>query len=269
MTFLAGRSHPTRRRGAAVVAVVVCLFLGTAATCEPSPWVHVYTDTFDGTTLDQRWSRYTGSPSSDPYTQWDASRVFVQGGSMVLEGKPRAGRPGYWNVGAVSNWRTTQTYGRWTIRYRAPKSSILSYHFLLWPQASHWPPEVDIAEGFDRTRQRIQGFSHYLDANGQRQRVANEVRGDFSTWNTLVLTWTPGSITWALNGTVWATTTGDAVPDEPMWLGLQAETQTCNRSTTNCAADHAGASTRIEIDQVTVESYQPHATNGLVADSDR
>jgi beta-glucanase (GH16 family) len=254
---------PTRKLAGTTCAIVlVSLLLVGATGCDGVWFTLVYADEFDGPTLDPRWSPYSGAPSSDPFTRWDPSLVSVRDGALVLEGRPRSGKPGYWDMGGVSNWRNAQTYGRWLIRYRAPASSVLSYHFLLWPQAEVWPPEIDIAEGFDRGRSRILGFTHWVDSTGSRRRESGVVNADFTEWNTLELTWRPGEIRWRLNKATWMVVTGDAVPDEPMWLALQAETQACDRSTVDCTQELEPGVPRIEIDRVVVSSYDETSLAG-------
>ena len=215
----------------------------------------MYVEEFDGAQLDRRWSVYTGAPSSDPWTRWDPARVSVASGALVLGAQPRPGGSEHWTTGGVSNWRNTQTFGRWTIRYRATTSSVQSYHFLLWPKADTWPPEVDIAESWDVNRRRIDGFVHWRDASGARQRASAWTSGEFTGWNTVSVEWTPTALTYTLNGRQWARFTGAAVPHEPMWLALQTETQICDRATRDCSRDRSTPMPRVEIDRVVVESY--------------
>ncbi len=221
-----------------------------------SPWVRTTTESFSGTTLPKGWSAYSGQPSSDPWTRWHPDRARVANGALVLDGVPQAGDRRYWHTGGVSYW-PAQTYGQWKIRFRSPVSSILSYHLLLWPAAEKWPPEIDIAESWDRSRRKIEAFLHYAKSDGNRGRVDAAVHGDFTKWNEIGVIWRPGRLQYTLNGKVWATFTGAAVPREPMFLALQTETQMCNRSTSDCTSDSLSSRPRIEIDRVTVDAYRP------------
>lgn len=221
----------------------------------PGRWTLNYDETFDASSLGTRWSRYGGQPSSDPFTRWDPARVAVRDGALVLTAEPIGGRPGYWTTGGVSNWRDAQTYGRWTVRFRATRSGIQSFHFLLWPASKRWPPELDLAESWDPERKRLDGFVHWRAADGSRRQQAARVIADLTAWNTVTLTWTPTEVSLQLNGRRWASFTGSAIPHEPMWLALQTETQVCDRTRSSCTSDPYGPP-RVDIDRVTVEHYR-------------
>lgn len=188
-------------------------------------WSTVFFDDFDRSSLGADWSAYTGRPSSDPRTWWDPTMVWLSNGSLVLAGAPSTGHTNLWRTGAVSNWKTTQTYGKWEARFRTHASQVLSYHFLLWPQAESWPPEIDITEGYSRERTNSQSFLHWIDESGVRQQTTFSVNGNFSEWNTVAVEWTPDMVRFSLNGQAYGEATGLAVPHEPMFLALQTETR--------------------------------------------
>lgn len=52
------------------------------------PWTVVHIDEFSQSTLDPRWSPYTGSPSSDPHTTGTEERVRMAAGALVLDAIP-------------------------------------------------------------------------------------------------------------------------------------------------------------------------------------
>ncbi|GGM25139.1 MULTISPECIES: glycoside hydrolase family 16 protein [Micromonospora] len=249
------------RIGAAATAAVVGLTLlygpdpsraALPADCGRvgGDWPVVFADDFDGPALGPNWSVYTGQPSSDPRTRWHRDQVAVRDGALVLSGRPRLDEPGRWHTGGVSNWRQARTYGRWDIRFRAPASPVLSYHFLLWPSSERWPPEIDIAEGFTATRQRAEAFVHWRDPqDGGRRKTQFTAVADYTRWHTVSVLWTPEVVCWSLDGTPFGAVTGDAVPHEPMWLALQTETQVGGTAT---EGDH-----RVEIDQVRISAPSP------------
>ncbi|KUF06071.1 glycoside hydrolase family 16 protein [Leucobacter sp. G161] len=188
-------------------------------------WSTVFFDDFDRNSLGADWSAYTGRPSSDPRTWWDPTMVWLSNGSLVLAGAPSTGHTNLWRTGAVSNWKAAQTYGKWEVRLRTHASQVLSYHFLLWPQAESWPPEIDIAEGYSRERTNSQSFLHWVDESGTRRQTSFSVNGNFSEWNTVAVEWTPNAVRFFLNGQAYGEATGLAVPHEPMFLALQTETR--------------------------------------------
>lgn len=188
----------------------------------------IFSDDFDRTELGDDWGTYSGKPGGDDHSWWDARHVELRDGRLVLAGYQRDGR---WTTGGVSNWPVTQTYGRWEIRFRADSSDEITYHFLLWPQRDAWPPEIDFMENFGGTRQSGSAFVHYLDDGQGAAKTERTLDGvDFTQWHTVGVDWTQGRIDFLLDGEVWDSVHGDVVPDEPMWLGLQAQSGGCERS---------------------------------------
>jgi len=189
-------------------------------------WRQIYADDFTGSSLGPDWGTYSGQPGGDPYSHWDPTHVQVKNGMLVLAGYRDNGR---WVTGGVSNWPVTQTYGRWEVRFRADRSDEITYHFLLWPQADHWPPEIDFLEDLSGDRTAAAAFVHWTK-DGHEQKTQRNVEADFSTWHTAGVIWEPGKVSYLLDGRVWASVTGSQVPDEPMWLGLQQEAGGCQRN---------------------------------------
>lgn len=227
-----------------------------AAAVPAGVWSPRFVDEFDGTALDGRWSVYTGQPSSDRWTRWAADQVAIRHGALALSATPRPDAGGYWTSGGVSNWRDAQTYGRWAIRFRATPSAVQSLHFLLWPSANTWPPEVDIAESWSADRSKVDGFVHFTGTSGAQGRHNGSVTSDFRSWHTVSVEWTPSAIVYRLDGVEWFRVTGAAVPHQPMWLALQTETQICDRSRSACTSDPYGPPL-VEVDRVVVERYAP------------
>jgi hypothetical protein len=223
--------NPTGRAGAAAVPEL-CGERGVPGGV-PVPvgdlpgWTQIFTDDFDRCDLGADWGPYSGQPGGNPNSRWDEPMVDVSGGAMTLKSERTGGE---WVTGGVSNYPVTQQYGRWEIRMRADRSDDISYHMLLWPKSENWPPEIDFAESISGERTQMDGWVHWVDATGERQKAQATVRGDFSDWHTVGVEWAPGVIRYLLDGAVWAEVRSDAmIPDEPMWLGLQAEAGACER----------------------------------------
>ncbi|OFV73536.1 glycoside hydrolase family 16 protein [Rhodococcus erythropolis] len=219
-------------------------------------WRQIFRDDFTNPTLGGQWSRYSGTPGGDPYSQWSPQQVHVEDGMLTLESTKLGGRT---VTGGVSNWPRAQKYGKWDVRFRADASDDVTFHFLLWPQNEQWPPEIDFAESFGGPRQHLDAFVHWVDAQGIHRKNQQSVSGDFTQWNTVGVEWVPGEIRYTLNGAVWGVERGDRVPDLPMWLGLQAQAGGCEKAVENvlpgCPVAGSPASTKIEIDWVSV--YAP------------
>ncbi|MFD4636457.1 glycoside hydrolase family 16 protein [Lentzea sp. NPDC058436] len=234
---------------------LLCLALTACTTPGPTSdgFELVFADDFDRTELGDKFTAYSGQPGGDPYSRWHPDHVKVRDGKLVLEGYRRDGA---WTTGGVSNWPVTQTYGRWEVRFRADPSDEITYHFLLWPQREQWPPEIDFAEDFGGDRRGLAAFLHWKEdgENRKQQRDLKDV--DFTQWHTVGVEWTPGEVRFLLDGEEWDRITGDVVPDEPMWLGLQAQSGGCQRKRDfgfpDCPIVGVPERADVEIDRVSV-----------------
>jgi beta-glucanase (GH16 family) len=197
----------------------------------PDDWELLFSDDFDRDDIGDDWGVYSGSPGGDPYSQWDPGQVRVADGLLTLHGSQDD--DGQWLTGGVSNWPVSQTYGKWEVRFRADPSDEITFHFLLWPKSDEWPPEIDFLEDFGGDRTEVSSFLHYRESDGDRNRKQWQLSGtDFSQWHTAGVEWMPGSVKFLVDGEVWAETSDQQagiVPDEPMWLGLQAQSGGCQR----------------------------------------
>ncbi len=186
-------------------------------------WQQVFVDDFDREALGEEWSAYTGEPGGDPYSRWEPSQVILGDGSLRLRGERVDGR---WVTGGVSNWRHSQTYGKWEVQVRVDPSDEIAYHLLLWPQDEVWPPEIDFAESFDGSRQTLNAFYHGAASFEERS-----VTIDMSQWHVVGVEWEPGVLRFTVDGRVWSEVRSEAdVPGKPMWLALQSSSSACQRS---------------------------------------
>lgn len=239
--------------GVVLLVVVAGAFLGgrliggstegdaarTYVSGEPMPtgdlpgWRQTFTDDFNEPALTDNWRAYSGTPGGSPQSEWRKDQVTLRDSQLVLEGVKEGDR---WITGGVTNYPVTQLYGKWEVRFRADASDETTFHFLLWPQAEVWPPEIDFLENFGGDRQSASAFLHYKDSSEPNGRGKTErtVEGDFTEWHTAGVEWVPGKVTYLLDGKPWATVDGDNVPDQPMWLGLQAQAVDCSSPAVSC-----------------------------------
>lgn len=156
------------------------------------------------------YEAYSGRPSSDRYVKWDPS---------MIRGNILYGAPGHngWVTGGLTYLQAPKTYGRFEVRLRSVPHPVLSYHVLLWPQADHWPPEIDIAECFRADRQRVDAFIH---GKGERQQF--RVDRDTTKPTTFAVEWRKDSIKFFCEDQMFGETTKD-IPHEPMRLAIQVE----------------------------------------------
>jgi beta-glucanase (GH16 family) len=126
-----------------------------------------------------------------------------------------------------------QTYGQYSIRFRADATPGFGMAFLLWPDSEKWPRdgEVDFPEG--EFSSVISGNAHHASATGEVDRFPTTV--DFSQWHVATIQWRPSDVTFRLDGAVIGVST-TAVPQRSMHWVLQTGSAGDTRATTNSSA---------------------------------
>ena len=159
-----------------------------------------------------RWGAYSGQPGGNPYGWWSPTHLQGLGGYALLRGLRENGR----FVTAGMMLKTLPlTYGKYVVRAKFDKSAHVEHTMLLWPTKG-WPPEVDFSEG--PTSKGDMATSHWGSANYQTHRF---VSVDMTRYHDYGVEWTPTALRFTLDGRVWATMTGAAVPKQPMRLAIQ------------------------------------------------
>nr|WP_276611883.1 glycoside hydrolase family 16 protein [Kineococcus vitellinus] len=132
----------------------------------------------------------------------------------TVDGCPSGG------VLVANNWKA-QTYGRYSIRYRADAATGYGAAFLLWPASDNWTEgEIDFPESSFTQKQYMAVFQP-----GAPGVVAykNSTNASWQDWHTATMEWTPGLIVFLIDGAeVGRTTKG--VPTTPFKWILQAAT---------------------------------------------
>ncbi|HWD08574.1 MAG TPA: glycoside hydrolase family 16 protein [Actinomycetota bacterium] len=225
-------------------------------------WTMVLSDDFTGNAVNQnRWSPYSGQPGGDPNGWWDPSHVVEGGGVLNLETyvDPSHANPanpnGYVSGGVSSGQALHQTYGKYEVRFRIDQGDGIASALLLWPAEGGWPPEIDFAENGSGVRDHMTATLHYGAADNT---IAKTVNGNFTTWHTLGVEWTPGHLAFTLDGTTWGTITDPNVPSEPMELDMQAQAGTCGQDP--CPGASTPSKVDMQIDWVAVYAYTPGST---------
>ena len=136
-----------------------------------------------------------------------------------------------------------QTYGRYSVRFRADPVRGYKTAWLLWPDSDDWDEgEIDFPEG--GLDGKIHAFAHYAGAPRSQDAFATDAT--YTSWHTATIEWSPGRVAFLLDGrSIGVSTT--KVPSTPMHLVLQ--TETCIGCTT--PDDAAGD---VEIDWVAIWS---------------
>ncbi|MCM0621495.1 glycoside hydrolase family 16 protein [Nocardioides bruguierae] len=216
-------------------------------------WRQVFVDDFrkgagEGTFLRRygRWSAYDGFNDTFNGATYDADRLSARRGLMRMrlgteDGVARASAP----APVIGSPWQGQTYGRWSVRFRAPAIDGWKTAWLLWPDSDNWNEgEIDWPEG--PLDGRISGFVHCLGNPTENCGYVHTSRR-FNRWHVATIEWTPQHVDLILDGRRVERTT-NAVPTTPMHWVLQTES--------DGGTPPSGSSGRVLIDWVSVYRYR-------------
>jgi beta-glucanase (GH16 family) len=248
--------------GVACAALSATLTLGgdrgaTAATRKHARWKLVFADDFSGGLDRSRWIMYSGQPGGDPGGWWDPSHVNVVNGILDLQTYRDARFGGRWVSGGVSSSPALrQRYGKYLVRFRMDAGRGVLGVLLLWPAGNVWPPEIDFAEnaGKDDKRDKISATLH---AGSDNRQLSHILHGDFTSWHTAGVEWSPRRLVYTMDGQPWASLRGPLVPDISMELDMQAQAGTCGRSYAPCPGLTTPGRVNLQIDSVRAYRYVP------------
>jgi Glycosyl hydrolases family 16 len=183
----------------------------------------VFTDDFDGTTLNRKWSVYNDPTATGNDPRRTTASVKVRNGRLELIGHYQ--KPYGYVSGGISD-NTNQTYGRWVVRFRADAGAGYAPVVLLWPKG-HWPNdgEIDMAE---ITSAQRRGGNEFLHLGAKNRHIGHPFppSTDFTRWHILAVNWLPGHITFSLDGQpLWTVNRGHGsrnyIPRTPFHIALQ------------------------------------------------
>lgn len=242
--------------------VVVTAVVSVAATTwvlsstRSGEWVQVYREDFDvaapvgsfpgaaygerATVYPDGWSDTSGrgqyTPSQvlsvvDGVLQWDMHTVDgIPRGAAVLPTLPTYG----------------QTYGRYSVRFRADPVAGYGLAFLLWPDSEKWPRdgEIDFPEG--ELDGPVKAVAHHASERGTIDGFPPTTT--FDDWHIATTEWRPDEITFLMDGEVVGRSTTD-VPSRSMHWVLQTGTD-------GDALPDPAARTRIQVDWLEAEALR-------------
>jgi hypothetical protein len=166
------------------------------------------------------WSGYDGGKDTSRNGTYDsASVVSVQNGVVDEYLHPSGGGA---RVAALTPPMSGQTYGRYSVRFRADQVPGYKIAWLLWPTSENWSQgELDFPEAdLDGS---IAGFSHTIGSPSSNA-WAMDTNATMDSWHTATLEWSPGQLTYTLDGKSWTSTNTRGIPTDPMRWVLQTET---------------------------------------------
>ena len=194
----------------------------TGVTTEPPPsppvkqakWALVWSDEFDGTTIDPTtWIVQDGASSVNGELEYyTPSDAYLEGGSLVLEseqraigarrytsGEVRTGNLRTVNWGSAVEWRTQPPSGK----------GIWPANWLVGPQCdglngcgAYWPPEIDVLE-MKGSAPSINFMSHWWSTWPTEQHETSQYNAITSladAYHTYRVEWFPDSVVWYIDG---------------------------------------------------------------------
>jgi beta-glucanase (GH16 family) len=217
-------------------AFTVMAILAPLRAAPPESWQLVFSDEFDGNTLDRtKWSTTMGFIGThgpryhnEYYLSYTMDDEVVVGEGMLqlrtdrrtVEGAEKPGTFNYTQGLITSADKFAFTHGLVEIRAKYPGGAGLWPCLWLMPQHQSWPPEFDIAEYYAGQKTMHHGLAHGGLYNSSWDSLWDKVTDFESDWHVYALEWTPGRAVWFIDGVPRKEIVADYVPDTPMYLIL-------------------------------------------------
>lgn len=207
----------------APLALIACALLW--ASPAPADWQLVWSDEFDGSSLDlSKWEHQqgTGCPNlcgwgNNELQFYRSNNTSVGGGFLTIEAREE----GFADADYTSSRIRTRgqgdwTYGRFEMRAKLPIGQGMWSAFWMLPTNSPYggwaaSGEIDIMEGLGHLPQRVYGTIHYggewpeNTSSGQSLTLSGD---DFhSNFHVFALEWEPTELRWYVDGKLFATQT--------------------------------------------------------------
>lgn len=217
------------------LSVMAVLFSPAAVLAAPTGdgWVEVFSDEFNGTTLDTNkwntcywwkdWKANGCTNGGAKEVQWFVpDDVIVDNGILRLRAQKRSMNGFEYTSGMVaSHDKFAFQYGYAEMRAKYPKGNGLWATFWLGSQKKVWPPEIDIAEYLGSDTKSMHMTYHYSTPSSAHESTSSWWNGaDFSTdYHTYAVQWTPKEIIWYIDGVERKRyTQTEYMPQAPMYL---------------------------------------------------
>jgi len=177
------------------------------APASASGWQLVFSDDFDGNSLDERkwksefpWGRDRRSVGELQYYAPDAFNL--DGGRLSITAKPTPNGSHAYESGLISSHTSfSPEFGRFEIRCKLPQGKGLWPAFWLLPLDTSWPPEIDVFEALGQEPDRIHMTAHWSEGSQHRQKGAEYSGPDFSRdYHTYAVEWSADKLVWYIDG---------------------------------------------------------------------
>ncbi len=195
---------------------------------------------------ESKWASYTGFADTLGGGTYNRDIIAMDNGVMDLhlhqaDGKGQVAAP----VPLVDGEWNSQTYGKYTVRFKSDDLPMFRTAWMLWPTSGDWSEgEIDFPEG--GLGGGIWGFNHCL-GNSSENCGWVDTDASFTDWHTASIEWTPAAVVFYLDGKKVMTST-NAVPSTPMRWILQTESGSSN-------GNRVTSNGHVQIDWVTMYDY--------------
>lgn len=186
-------------------------------------WTLTWQDEFDKPTIDpHKWNITIREQSYNSELQYYVPEdVYIQDGCLRLRSQKREYQSKHYTSGHVTSI-FAQTYGRFEVRARLPKTQgIWPAHWML-PASGVWPPEIDIMELLGHNPKTVYMTNHWVNNQGQHENThdGNFTGPDFSAdFHTFAVEWDAEKIIWYVDG-VRRYVSVSGIPHDPFYIIL-------------------------------------------------
>jgi beta-glucanase (GH16 family) len=208
----------------AVTAVTLLTPVKSAASA-PSGWRLVFSDEFNGSTLDldkwnthYPWGRTNEGTGELEYYADDA--LDFQNGHLLLRAEHRSMEGFEYTSGMISSHdKFSCKYGYIEIRAKMPSGAGLWPAFWLLPANGDWPPEVDVLEVPGQTPYVVYMTNWWLNDSDVPSKASESYSGpDFSAgFHTYAIDWNSDRIIWYVDN-VERFRSSSHIPQERMYI---------------------------------------------------
>jgi beta-glucanase (GH16 family) len=215
----------------ALAAITACIAACSSSAAAPPPWKLVWSDEFNGSTLDAtKWQVDVGTPDSfgTGQSDYDTARpenVSVSGGHLALTARQESYSGAEYTSGRLETGTLfSQEYGRFEAGIQIPAGQGLWPAFwLLGANFStvHWPEcgEIDIMENRGADPSTVLGSLHGPGGNnatgGYQLPNGASFAGGFHQF---AVEWEPGVVRWYADNALYETQTADTFPVSQPWV---------------------------------------------------
>ena len=167
-------------------------------------WNLVYVDDFNTdstyTQIATTYPRVGVYPDGSGGGKYQAENVTVSGSNLEIALHNVAGQ-GQGSALAITNptsgW--AQTYGRYSVRFRADYMPGFGSAMQLWPASNVWAEgETDFPEG--DFGDQINGYNHQVGANPEINSLVLNTGASWQTWHVSTIEWSPTIMKFYLDG---------------------------------------------------------------------